>query len=91
MPNEPIRTEPGRSEPNKWEGMELAALNLLTDPCHQPTLWKLADIGCELEYDDPDAAVRPLINAGLLYRTGDGLLFATPAAFHVTSLVGHVI
>jgi hypothetical protein len=31
-------TPPDPSQPNVWEGMELAALNLLTDPCHQPTL-----------------------------------------------------
>ncbi len=51
----------------------------------------MADIGREIEYDDPNAVVRPLVNAGLLYRTGDGLLFAMPAAFHLTSLVGDAI
>ena len=91
MPDEPTPESPTRSEPSPWEGAELAALNLLTDPCHYPTLWSLADIGRELECRDPEAVVRPLVNAGLLNRTGDGFLFATPAAFHLTSLVGHVV
>jgi hypothetical protein len=86
MPNESTR-----SEPSPWERRELAALNLLTDPSHYPTLWAVADIGRELEDSDPEAVVQPLVNAGLLYRTGDALVFATPAAFHLTSLAGHVI
>jgi hypothetical protein len=87
MPDEPTRS----SEPSPWEGAELAALNLLTDPCHSPTLWTLEDIGRALEYEDPEAVVAPLVNAGLLYRTADALLFATPAAFHLTALVGHIL
>ncbi len=77
--------------PSPWEGMELAALNLLTDPKHYPTLWSVPDIGRALEYNDPEDVVGPLVNAGLLYRTGDALVFASPAAFHLTALVGHVI
>jgi hypothetical protein len=46
--------ESTRSEPSPWEGAELAALNLLTDPCRQPTLWSVEDIGRELEYRDPE-------------------------------------
>jgi hypothetical protein len=77
--------------PNAWEGMELAALNLLTDPCRQPTLWAMADIGRELDYHDPDAVIFPLHRAGLVHKTSDGYVFATPAAFHLTSLVGHIV
>jgi hypothetical protein len=77
--------------PSPWEGAELATLNLLTDPCRQPTLWSVEDIGRELEYHDPEVVVRPLANAGLLHRTGDCFVFATPAAFHLTSPVGHVV
>jgi hypothetical protein len=71
--------------------MERAVVYLLTDPCRQPTLWTLPDIGRELEYFDPDMLIEPLLRAGLLHRTSDGYVFATPAAFHLTSLVGHVI
>jgi hypothetical protein len=91
MQDKPTPENLTRSEPSPWEGAELAALNLLTDPCRQPTLWSMEDIGRELEHRDPEAIVRPLVNAGLLHRTGDALVFATPAAFHLTSLVGHVV
>jgi hypothetical protein len=71
--------------------MERDVVYLLTDPCRQPTLWAVPDIGRELEYDDPEMLVEPLQRAGLIHRTSDGLVFATPAAFHLTSLTGHVI
>ncbi len=91
MQDKPTPENLTRSEPSPWEGAELAALNLLTDPCHYPTLWSVADIGRDLEHRDPEAVVRPLVNAGLLYRMGDALVFATPAAFHLTALVGHIV
>ncbi|MGP0103510.1 MAG: hypothetical protein ACLPUT_18050 [Solirubrobacteraceae bacterium] len=69
--------------------MERSVVYLLTGCA--PTIRSIADIGRELEYNDPAAVVRPLVNAGLLYRTSDGFVFATPAAFHVTALVGHVV
>lgn len=85
-----MQDESTRSQPSRWERRELMALYLLTDPCRQPTLWSVVDIGRELEDSDPEAIVGPLVNAGLLHRTGDALVFATPAAFHLVSLVGHV-
>jgi len=27
----------------------------------------------------------------MIYKTSDGLVFASPAAFHLTALVGHVV
>ena len=57
----------------------------------QPPVWALADIGRELDTHDPEAIVRPLVCAGLLYRTRDGFVFATPAAFKWVELVGHVV
>lgn len=60
-------------------------------PCRQPTVWSVADIGREMEYFDPEALIYPLRRAGLLYQTSDGFVFARPAAFHLVSLVGHVI
>ena len=70
--------------------MERDVVYLLTDPCRRPTLWSVPDIGRELDYFDPEALIHPLRRAGLLYRMGD-FVFATPAAFHLVSLVGHVI
>jgi hypothetical protein len=71
--------------------MELDLVNLLTDPCRQPTIWSIPDIGRELEYFDPESLVHPLQRSGLLYLTADGFVFATPAAFHLISLTAHVV
>jgi hypothetical protein len=57
----------------------------------QPPVWTLSDIGRELETHDPEALVRPLVCAGLLYRTTDGHVFASPAAHRMVAMVGHVI
>jgi hypothetical protein len=57
----------------------------------QPPIWTLPDIGRELATHDPEALVGPLVCAGLLYRTCDGHVFASPAAFKWVQLVGHVI
>jgi hypothetical protein len=71
--------------------MERDVVYLLTDPCRYPTLWSIPDIGREIEYLDPEALIRPLCGAGLLYKTSDGFVFATPAAFQLVSLVGQSI
>jgi hypothetical protein len=71
--------------------MELSVVYLLTDPCREPTVWSVADIGREIDYFDPESVVYPLRRAGLVHRTSDGFVLATPAAFHLVSLVGHVI
>jgi len=57
----------------------------------QPPIWMLADIGRELETHDPEAIVRPLVAAGLLYRTSEGHVFASPAAYRMVAMTGHVI
>jgi hypothetical protein len=44
-----------------------------------------------MECGDPDALIRPPVKAGLLHRIADEFAFSTPAAFHLVSLVGHVI
>lgn len=84
-----------QDEPNeqmrKWDGMERDALYLMTDPGRYPTLWSVADIGREINYHDPDAVIGPLLNAGLVHKTGDGFVFATAAAFRMVQMVGHVI
>jgi hypothetical protein len=70
--------------------LDRETIYLMTDR-EQPPIWTLADIGRELEYHDPEAIVRPLVNAGLLYRTGEDYVFATPAAFKMVAMVGHVV
>jgi antirestriction protein len=80
-PNEQVR---------KWDSMERDALYLLTDPDNYPTLWSVPDIGREIGYFDPEAVVRSLRNAGLVHQTADGFVFASPAAYRMVALVGHV-
>jgi hypothetical protein len=70
--------------------MERETVYLMTSS-DQPPIWALADIGRELEISDPEALVRPLVGAGLLYRTGEDYVFASPAAFKWVQLVGHVV
>jgi len=70
--------------------MERNVVYLLTDPeCH-PTIWSVQDVGRELDYFDPIALVGPLLNAGLIHKTSDGYVFATPSAYRMVGLVGHV-
>ena len=71
--------------------LERDALYLLTDPPRSPTLWSVPDIGRELDYSDPESVMYPLRCAGLVHKTSDGFVFATPAAFHLVALVGHVV
>jgi hypothetical protein len=85
MPDE--NTNP---QQEKYDTLERETVYLLTDPDRYPTIWSIPDIGRELDYFDPESLVRPLCNAGLLHKTGDGYVFATPAAFHMVGLVGHV-
>ena len=70
--------------------MERSVVYMLTDPGSQPTLWSVADLGRDLEYFDPESLIHPLHRAGLLHRMGE-FVFATPAAFHLVGLTGHVI
>jgi hypothetical protein len=70
--------------------LDREAVYLVTDP-EQPSIWAMADIGRELETHDPEAIVRPLVNAGLLYRTSEDYVFASPAAFKMVAMVGRIV
>jgi hypothetical protein len=82
---------PNEQPLREYDAMEREAVYLLTDPQSQPPIWSMADMGRELETGDPDAVVRPLIGAGLINRTRDGYVFATPAAFKMVQMVGQVV
>ncbi|MGD1057076.1 MAG: hypothetical protein ABR992_06630 [Solirubrobacteraceae bacterium] len=79
------------NELRDFDVMEREAVYLLTDPERHPPIWSLQDMGRELETSDPEAVVRPLINAGLVNRTSDDYVFATPAAFKMVQMVGQVV
>jgi hypothetical protein len=82
-------------EPNeqseRWDARELAVVNLLTDPGCHPAVWSIADLGREIDYFDPDAVVLPLCSAGLLHRLSDGFVVASPAAYRMVQMVGHLV
>ena len=73
-----------------WGDMERDVVYLLTDPERQPTVWSIADIGREMAYFDPEALIHPLLRGGLLHRIAGDYVIATPTAFHLVGLVGHV-
>lgn len=77
--------------PRDFDVMEREAVYLLTDPESQPPIWSVADMARELETSDAEAVIRPLISAGLINRTSDGYVFATPAAFKMVLMVGQVV
>lgn len=83
--------EQPNEQTRQWDSMERETLYLLTDPGQSPTIWSVADLGRQIEYNDPDAVIRPLCNAGLMHRTSDNYVFATPAAFHMVQMVGQVV
>jgi hypothetical protein len=43
-----------------------------------------------LECFDPEIVIGPLRTAGLVHRTSDGFVFASPAAYKMVGLTGHV-
>jgi hypothetical protein len=73
-----------------FDALEREALYALTEPDRRPPICSLADIGLLLETHDPDAIISPLVRAGLVRRTAEDYVFATPAAFKWVELVGHV-
>jgi hypothetical protein len=82
--------EPNEQE-RKWDGMEREVVYLLTDPDRHPSIWSVPDIGREIDYFDPESVVYPLCRAGLVHKTSDGFVFATPAAHRMVAMVGHVV
>lgn len=82
-------------EPNErmreWDVMEREAVYAMTDPERFPPVWSVADLGRELETNEPEAVLRPLVNAGLVNRSSEDFVFATPAAFKWVELVGRVV
>jgi hypothetical protein len=78
-------------QPRDWDVMERETVYLLTDPDHHPPIWSVADLGRQMETRDPMAVIRPLRDAGLIHRTSEGFVFATPAAYKMVGLVGQVV
>jgi hypothetical protein len=75
----------------RWSQMERSVVYLLTDPERYPPIWNVADIGREIDNDDPDAVVDPLCWAGLVHRIAGTYVVATPAAYRMVGLVGRTV
>jgi hypothetical protein len=86
-----MHQNPNEQPLREYDAMERETVYVLTEPQRQPSVWTLADLGRQLETRDAEAVVRPLVCAGLIHRTSDDLVFATPAAFKWVEMVGHVI
>ena len=56
-----------------------------------PSLWSVPDLARELDRPEIEDAVRGLRQAGMIYQTSDGFVFASRAGAHAVSMVGHVI
>lgn len=83
-----MHEEPNEQE-QKYDAMERDVIYLLTDPDQHPPIWAVQDIGRQIDTSDPMSVIRPLCSAGLVHRTGD-CIFATPAAYRMVGLIGHV-
>ncbi len=81
-PNEQMR---------KWDALEREAVYVMTEPERYPPIWSVEDLSRELEIRDPDAVLRPLVNAGLVHRIGEDVVFASASAFKMVALVGQVV
>jgi hypothetical protein len=68
--------------------LEREVVYLLTDPEHHPPVWRIADLGRELDYFDPNSLVNPLVQAGPMHRLSDEFVIATPAAYKMVGLTG---
>ncbi|HXN38806.1 MAG TPA: hypothetical protein VN892_12270 [Solirubrobacteraceae bacterium] len=86
MPDE----NPILDQERKYDAIEIDVIYLLTAPDEHPPIWSVADVGRQMETGDPMAVLRPLCCAGLIHRTTDDFVFATPAAYKMVGLVGRV-
>jgi hypothetical protein len=66
-------------------------LYLLTGMKGEQPLWTVEDLGREIEdAEDAEIACRGLQQAGLLFRTSDGHVFASRAGVRVVQIIGYV-
>ena len=74
-----------------FDAMERDVVYLLTDPFHYQPVWSVADLARELGTSDSMMTIGPLVRAGLVVCTAEGLVFATRAASRMVQIVGQVI
>lgn len=84
------------SQADRWEGRERDALYALVPGEDQDymSIWSIADLGREIDYFDPMAALLPLITSGLVHVIGEGdgrFVFATRAGVKAVAMIGKVV
>jgi hypothetical protein len=88
----PDRQTTLESPDDRLNRVEREILYLLTGMKGEQPIWSPEDLGREVEdSDDAEVSVTALLQAGLVNRTSDGFVFATPAGVRVVQLIGHVV
>jgi len=88
MPDQPTPESPAV----RLDGAERDLLYLLTEPGDGQPVWSVPDLARQLaNARDADVAVCGLLQAGLIYQTSDGFVFASRAAVRLVQMVGQVV
>jgi hypothetical protein len=76
----------------RLDGAERDLLYLLTEPGDGQPVWSVPDLARQLANTrDADVAITGLLQAGLIYQTTDGFVFASRAAVRMVQMVGQVV
>ncbi|MGA2454720.1 MAG: hypothetical protein ABSG93_14480 [Solirubrobacteraceae bacterium] len=87
-----MQTNPTPDPAERLDRIEQDVLYLLTGMKGEQPIWSIEDLGREVEHaEDADIACRGLQQAGLIYRTSDGHVFASRAGVRAVQMSGHVI
>jgi hypothetical protein len=88
MPDQPTPECPAV----RLDGAERDLLYLLTEPGDGQPVWSVPDLARQLANTrDADVAISGLLQAGLIYQTSDGFVFASRAAVRMVQMVGQVV
>lgn len=75
----------------RLETVERNILYALTGEKGEQPIWSVDDLGREVQSaEDARIAVRELRQAGLIYQTSDGHVFASRAGVRAVQMTGHV-
>jgi hypothetical protein len=86
-----MQQEPTQTPAERLDSAEREVLYLLTGMKGEQPLWTVEDLGREIEdAEDAEIACRGLQQAGLIYRTSDGHVFASRPGVRVVQIIGYV-
>jgi hypothetical protein len=84
-------TQPTSNPPPVLRAIQRDILYALAPWQGERPLWSVDELAREIEEPDVSESVDVLRHVGLVHRTPDGLIFASPAAVHLIELVGHLV